>query len=134
MQVFSIGRDANNQIVLNDTFVSRKHAQLIISDNGQVMIKDSGSSNGTFVNGRRITECYLKQDDIVKCASVFLTWQQYAWSSPIKTSEPVSTSPQVVAKQPESSQTGDNRNIISDSPDSTPKTINEVWAAKIRSK
>lgn len=78
MQTFTIGRDASNQIVLNDTQVSRQHAQLSIMNNGQVIIKDLGSSNGTFVNGNRITECYLNTGDIVKCGSVFLNWSQYA--------------------------------------------------------
>jgi hypothetical protein len=77
MQTFTIGRDAGNQIVLNDKLVSRRHAQLTFLDNGQVMIKDLGSSNGTFVNGNRITECYLNVGDIVKCGSVFLNWAQY---------------------------------------------------------
>lgn len=81
MQTFIIGRDAGNQIVLNDKLVSRRHAQLTFLDSGQVMIKDLGSSNGTFVNGKRITECYLNVGDIVKCGSVFLNWAQYAQSN-----------------------------------------------------
>jgi hypothetical protein len=77
MKKLVIGRDAGNQIVLNHNFVSRKHAELIIMDNGQVMIRDLGSSNGTFVNGKRITESYIKAGDIVKCASIVVNWQQY---------------------------------------------------------
>ena len=72
MQTFIIGRDASNHIVLNDKLVSRQHAKLTVSDIGQVAIKDLGSSNGTFVNGNRITESILKTGDIVKCGSVFL--------------------------------------------------------------
>lgn len=77
MQVILIGRDSNSNIVLNDNFVSRRHAELIVSDDGQVMIKDLGSSNGTFVNGNRISQCYVSPGDSIKCASVFLDWQQY---------------------------------------------------------
>ena len=77
MQTFIIGRDASNHIVLNDKLVSRQHAKLTISDIGQVAIKDLGSSNGTFVNGNRITESVLKSGDIVKCGSVFLEWGKY---------------------------------------------------------
>ena len=77
MQTFIIGRDAGNQIVLDDKLVSRCHAQLTVLDNGQVMIKDLGSSNGTFVNGNRVTESYLNTGDIVKCGPVFLNWVQY---------------------------------------------------------
>ena len=77
MQTLSIGRAATNNIVLNDTYVSRQHAQLIIMDDGQVKLKDLGSNNGTFVNGNKISEAYLKPGDIVKCGNAFLSWGQY---------------------------------------------------------
>lgn len=77
MQIFDVGRNISNHIVLSDDMVSRQHAQLIALDTGQVIIKDLGSSNGTFVNGNRISECYLKPGDIVKCGSTFLQWSQY---------------------------------------------------------
>ena len=77
MQILNIGRNNSNTIVLNDDMVSRQHAQLILMNNGQVLIKDLGSTNGTFVNGNRIRECYLKPADIVKCAGIFLDWSQY---------------------------------------------------------
>jgi len=82
MQAFTIGRDPNNQIVLNDKLVSRQHAQLTFLDSGQVMIKDLGSSNGTFVNGNRISEMYLNPGDIVKCGAIFLNWSQYGPHNP----------------------------------------------------
>lgn len=77
MQTFIIGRDISNNIVLNDVSVSRYHARLKLSDNGLVILEDMGSSNGTFVNGNRITEVSLKSGDIVKCANSFLDWQVY---------------------------------------------------------
>ena len=49
-----IGRDAGNPIPLpNDTNTSRRHATLQLT-NGQVVLVDNGSSNGTYVNGARI--------------------------------------------------------------------------------
>ena len=77
MQTFNIGRNTSNNLVLDDKMVSRQHAQLIVLDNGQVIIKDLGSSNGTFVNGNKITECNLKAGDIVKCGNTFVKWTQY---------------------------------------------------------
>jgi len=77
MKTFNIGRNVSNDIILNDKMVSRQHAQLFKLDNGQVFIKDLGSSNGTFVNGNKITECSLKAGDIVKCGSTFVEWTRY---------------------------------------------------------
>jgi len=41
-------------IVYDSTFVSRKHALIEVDENGRVFISDSGSSNGTFLNGDRL--------------------------------------------------------------------------------
>jgi hypothetical protein len=46
----SIGRQAGNAVVLTSAKVSKKHCVLVVSD-GQVIVTDQGSSNGTFVNG-----------------------------------------------------------------------------------
>ena len=51
--VISIGKDASNTICYDNKFVSPKHAQINISA-GKASIKDLGSMNGTFVNGRMI--------------------------------------------------------------------------------
>jgi hypothetical protein len=82
MKTLTIGRDSSNHVVINDSFISRQHAQLIIFDNGQVLLKDLGSANGTFVNGNRIQECYLQPRDIVKFAGTFFDWQKFI-SAPV---------------------------------------------------
>lgn len=110
MKTFSIGRDANNEIILNNNFVSRRHAQLIISDNGQILIKDLGSSNGTFVNGNKVIECYLKPGDSVKCADIFLNWQQYALHSHTNSIKPVPLTQQVPENQVETRQVSYQQN------------------------
>jgi len=52
---FVIGRDAACDLVIaNDRRVSRRHAALRSGTNGQTVLVDLGSANGTFVNGRRI--------------------------------------------------------------------------------
>ena len=48
-----LGRDVNNDIVVNDAEVSRKHARFILQAGGYVL-EDLGSTNGTFVNGQRL--------------------------------------------------------------------------------
>lgn len=63
-----IGRDVEGPCVLNVPAsykkVSRRHASLVWHD-GTVSIEDNESSNGTFVNGRRIAKTKIKEDDIV---------------------------------------------------------------------
>ncbi len=53
-QEISIGRDATNMVTINDAEVSRRHARMELR--GTVyMIQDLGSTNGTFINGTRIS-------------------------------------------------------------------------------
>lgn len=55
---FTLGRQAENDVVLLDSRVSRRHACILRTDTGYVM-EDMGSRHGTFVNGERITSCPL---------------------------------------------------------------------------
>lgn len=48
-----IGRDLNNDIVINDPEISRRHSRLFTQGNTFVL-EDLGSTNGTFVNGQRL--------------------------------------------------------------------------------
>ena len=49
-----IGRGADCQIILYDDYVSTRHARVIAGPNG-IYAEDLGSTNGTYVNGQRIT-------------------------------------------------------------------------------
>jgi FHA domain len=58
--VLTIGREAGNQIVINDAEVSRKHTQFMFQG-GKYVLTDLGSTNGTFVNGQRLTGQHVLQ-------------------------------------------------------------------------
>jgi len=62
---YVLGRHLENDIVLNDTNVSRKHAEFVCAA-GEVVVRDLGSTNGTKVNGVLITgEQLLQHGDVV---------------------------------------------------------------------
>jgi ABC-type multidrug transport system ATPase subunit/pSer/pThr/pTyr-binding forkhead associated (FHA) protein/ABC-type multidrug transport system permease subunit len=60
-----IGRNRDNDVVLDDPLVSRHHAELRAAQGGGWVVADLGSFNGTFVNGRRVDESPLKDHDLV---------------------------------------------------------------------
>lgn len=52
---FSVGRGSDNELTLNDTSVSKIHAALTMNAQGTLLVADTGSTNGTYINGRRIS-------------------------------------------------------------------------------
>jgi hypothetical protein len=50
----SVGRGKDNELMLNDGSVSKVHAALLMNREGTLLVADTGSTNGTFINGRRI--------------------------------------------------------------------------------
>jgi pSer/pThr/pTyr-binding forkhead associated (FHA) protein len=61
-KIINIGRSSDNDIVLDNKAVSRKHAQIEFGDDSALII-DNESLNGTFVNKRKVTEEILKDED-----------------------------------------------------------------------
>lgn len=71
-----LGRDeATADLVLNDTNVSRKHAQLTKTASGW-HIADLGSTNGTRVNGLRTTEADLTSGDTISMGLITLSFRE----------------------------------------------------------
>lgn len=81
MKTYSIGRDLNCDIVINDStdVISRRHALLNVTSFGKMTIIDQ-SSNGTYVNGIRISQNVpvpITRKDIISLAHVAkLDWNQ----------------------------------------------------------
>ena len=59
---YSIGRDEDNSISINSTFVSRKHTSIYF-EKGSFYVKDMGSTNGTFLNSKKVEKSILKDGD-----------------------------------------------------------------------
>ena len=66
-----VGRGSDNALVIDDASISRHHA--VISLDSGVTVEDLQSSNGTFVNGARITRHSLQNNDEVRFGTVVYT-------------------------------------------------------------
>jgi len=73
----SIGRTNDNDIVLENRGVSRKHAMIEFNNNAAVII-DNESLNGTFVNNRKITEEVLRDADVITIGKYSLVYHAEA--------------------------------------------------------
>lgn len=81
----SIGRNPQNDIVVNNSSVSSFHATITyesdssstINETARFEIIDNNSTNGTFVNGKRITQCSLTVNDKVEVGNAVLNWQNH---------------------------------------------------------
>jgi len=71
----TIGRAGDNNIVLDDEAVSRKHAVIIVKDN-EFILTDLGSTNHTFVNQNVIMEHKLKDGDEVAIGNSILVFKK----------------------------------------------------------
>jgi hypothetical protein len=67
-----IGRADDNDLVLDDDRVSRHHGQLA-SRQGTLVFSDLGSTNGSFVNGSRVTQIALGPGDVLHLGGSTLT-------------------------------------------------------------
>lgn len=77
MKLISIGKSSRAQLVLDSPYVSGYHAELFLLDNGDMLLVDKGSSNGTFVNGIRIEpekEVSVTRQDQIQIADQPLNW------------------------------------------------------------
>ena len=63
--VISIGRGSDNDLILDDPQVSRNHCQLKMQYGAWSLI-DTGSTNGSYVNGQRVSEIALGPGDVIE--------------------------------------------------------------------
>ncbi len=72
--VVKVGRSPSNDIIINNSNVSSKHALFKISKN-KIILEDMGSTNGTFVNGEQITSKVISETDKISFS------KQYSFDS-----------------------------------------------------
>lgn len=76
MKLYVVGSAPQAQIQINSPYVSAYHADILLLDNGDIILTDK-SKNGTFVNGNKVSpgkDVSIKRGDDVKFADVKLDW------------------------------------------------------------
>ena len=66
-----IGRDPACEVCLRDPGISRAHARLVLKGTRYVLV-DAGSSNGTFINGVRISEAEIEAGDQIRVGNTIM--------------------------------------------------------------
>jgi hypothetical protein len=74
-QSLSIGREADNDVVLPDQTVSRYHAMLR-AVGGHYYLCDRGSTNGTYLDGQRIRDAEVRAGDVARLGEVGVRFTQ----------------------------------------------------------
>ena len=77
MRLLKIGSSPDCNIVLNNPKVSGLHAEIILLNNGDILLEDKESTNGTYLNNQRIkpyTSVSIKRGDYVRFANETLSW------------------------------------------------------------
>lgn len=77
MKKITIGRNPANDIIINNPNVSSNHAVIVVDDSGDFILRDLNSTNGTFLNGKRITEAKINSTDKVQVCDSLINWKDY---------------------------------------------------------
>ena len=77
MKLINIGSHDSNEYQVEDPTVSRKHAQLFWDGDKLIILTDLDSTNGTFVNGKKLkAPTQLNQLDVVKVGNTLFPWME----------------------------------------------------------
>ena len=86
-----VGRSPTSDFPIIDPTISRRHAQILRQDD-KILVRDLGSSNGTYVNGVRVESAELKPGDLVTFGKVMFRLEELTRrSTPSKPVEPTET-------------------------------------------
>ena len=105
MKELTIGRLPDNHIVIENAMVGRRHAKIVMDKGGNCEIIDLKSTNGTYVNGRKVKgSTSVRPGDKIVLANIPLTadWKRLLDQipddepAPVVVSQPVSTGPKTI--------------------------------------
>lgn len=96
----TVGRVEDNTFQITDPSVSSHHAEILMRGT-EILVRDLNSTNGTFLNGDRITEMVLKPGQILRFGQVELKIDD---GQPVSAPAPVSASASAPAPAPASAK------------------------------
>lgn len=76
--IWRIGRSKDNELTLDDTSLSRRHAEIHRNINGSFNIIDMNSMNGVYINNNKVGKAELHEGDVIEIGDVFLRFTQHA--------------------------------------------------------
>src|ERR1051325_7324434 len=90
----TVGRVEDNSFQIAEASVSSHHAEILMRGN-DVVIKDLGSTNGTFINGEKIDESVLKPGQTLRFGQVELRLEVEGVSAPPPPAAPATAAPSI---------------------------------------
>lgn len=86
---FTLGRSKASDIIINSPVVSSRHCEFL-ENGGLLFLRDNGSTNGTFVNGKRIThDTLIAEGDLIEIGETFFRILTAKIDSPQLKTEPL---------------------------------------------
>lgn len=80
---YGVGRRHDNDLRIKETYISGYHAEVVRGENGEYFVSDLGSSNGTFLNGRRLAGSEaIKAGDFIKFGILKVAVQEHTDTMP----------------------------------------------------
>ena len=96
----TIGRVEDNTFQIAEPSVSSHHCEILLRGS-DVVVRDLNSTNGTFINGEKVTETVLKPGQVLRLGQIEMRLETDATaSSPAPSSAPSSPAPSTSAKKP----------------------------------
>jgi MoxR-like ATPase len=88
----ALGRDVGaDDISIDDSRASRRHAEISpVRGHDRLRVRDLGSTNGTFVNGRRVEDEYLHDGAVLRLGSSLLVYSECEWPAGLSVVDPPS--------------------------------------------
>jgi pSer/pThr/pTyr-binding forkhead associated (FHA) protein len=83
-----VGRAEGNDLQIPDGSVSSRHCEMWVDSVGNLLVKDLGSTNGTFINGQRVTEAFVTPGQKVRLGNLEFLFEPTEAATPMPVAPP----------------------------------------------